>query len=152
MDQTAASIDLILDRFKDVRGNLIAILHEIQSRESYLPEASLRHLAKQTGIPLTQIYAIATFYHFFRLVPKGKHQVTVCLGTACHVKGATRILGEVEKRLEVVAGETTMDRRYSVSTVRCVGACSFAPVLIVDKDTHGGVMTTKVSEILGKYE
>jgi NADH:ubiquinone oxidoreductase subunit E len=101
---------------------------------------------------LTQLFGIATFYHFFSLIPKGRHQIFVCLGTACHVKGSTRIFGEVKKRLAVEEGETTGDGRYTVNTVRCVGACSFAPVLLVDKDTHGQVISNQVVDILNQYE
>lgn len=145
-------IDRILEGFPEIKGNLISILHEVQALENYLPEGSLRYLSQKTGVPLTQLYGIATFYHFFSLTPKGRHQVFVCLGTACHVKGSMRILGEVKKRLAVEEGETTGDLRYTVNTVRCVGACSFAPVLLVDKDTHGNVLSNQVVGILNKYE
>jgi NADH:ubiquinone oxidoreductase subunit E len=146
------AIDRILEGFPEIRGNLISILHAVQALENYLPEGSLRYLSKKTGVPLTQLYALATFYHFFSLVPKGRHQILVCLGTACHVKGSTRLLGEVKKRLGVEEGETTGDRRYTLNTIRCVGACSFAPVLLVDKDTHGNVVSKQVVDILNKYE
>lgn len=145
-------IDLILENFPETKGNLISILHEVQSLFNYLPEEALRYLSEKTKIPLTQLYGIATFYHFFSLTPKGRHQVLVCLGTACHVKGSPRILGEVKKKLAVEEGETTEDMRYTINTVRCVGACSFAPVMIVDKDTHGNLASTKVAEILNRYE
>jgi NADH:ubiquinone oxidoreductase subunit E len=145
-------IDLILENYPETKGNLISILHELQSLFNYLPEEALRYLSEKTKIPLTQLYGMATFYHFFSLTPKGRHQVFVCLGTACHVKGSTRLLGEVKKRVGVEEGETTEDMRYTINTVRCVGACSFAPVMIVDKDTHGNLASTKVAEILNRYE
>ncbi len=145
-------VDEILGRFPEVTGNLISVLHEVQSRYSYLPEEVLRHLAGKTGIPITRLYSIATFYHFFSLKPKGRHQIHVCLGTACHVNGGQRILDDVERRLGVKAGETTADMRYSVSDVRCVGACSFAPVVIVDESTYGEVTPKKVSDILKKHK
>jgi NADH:ubiquinone oxidoreductase subunit E len=146
------AIDQILEEFPEIKGNLISILHAVQALENYLPEGSLRYLSKKTGVPLTQIYAIATFYHFFSLTPKGRHQIFVCLGTACHVKGSTRLLGEVKKRLEAEEGETTGDGRYTLNTVRCVGACSFAPVLLVDKDTHGNVVSKQIVDILNRYK
>ena len=146
------AIDRILEGFPEIRGNLISILQEVQALENYLPEGSLRYLSKKSGVPLTQLFGIATFYHFFSLTPKGRHQIFVCLGTACHVKGSTRIFGEVKKRLAVEEGETTGDGRYTVNTVRCVGACSFAPVLLVDKDTHGQVISNQVVDILNQYE
>ncbi len=98
------AIDKILEKFPEIKGNLISILHEVQSLENYLPEGSLRYLSQKTGVPLTQLYGIATFYHFFSLTPKGRHQIFVCLGTACHVKGSPRILGEVKKRLGAEEG------------------------------------------------
>jgi NADH:ubiquinone oxidoreductase subunit E len=146
------AIDKILENFPEITGNLISILHEIQSLENYLPEGSLRYLSLKTGVPLTQLYGIATFYHFFSLTPKGRHQIFVCLGTACHVKGSPRILGEVKKRLGAEEGDTTSDMRFTLNTVRCVGACSFAPVLLVDKDTHGNVAPKQVVDILNRYE
>jgi NADH:ubiquinone oxidoreductase subunit E len=146
------AIDKILEKFPEIKGNLISILHEVQSLENYLPERSLRYLSQKTGVPLTQLYGIATFYHFFSLTPKGRHQIFVCLGTACHVKGSPRILGEVKKRLGAEEGDTTTDMRFTLNTVRCVGACSFAPVLLVDKDTHGNVAPKQVVDILNRYE
>jgi NADH:ubiquinone oxidoreductase subunit E len=146
------AIDKILEKFPEIKGNLISILHEVQSLENYLPEGSLRYLSQKTGVPLTQLYGIATFYHFFSLTPKGRHQIFVCLGTACHVKGSPRILGEVKKRLGAEEGDTTGDMRFTLNTVRCVGACSFAPVLLVDQDTHGNVAPKQVTDILNRYE
>ena len=146
------AIDRILEGFPEIKGNLIALLHAIQALEGYLPEASLRYFSAKTGVPLSQIYAVATFYHFFSLTPKGRHQVCVCLGTACHVKGSTRLLGEIEKRLGIQEGETTADMRYTLSTVRCVGNCSCAPVLLTDKETHGNVASKQLADILNRYE
>lgn len=142
----------ILSHYTEFKGNLIGILHEIQSFYGYLPEDALRYIAKKTGTPITRLYSIATFYHFFSLTPKGKHQVCVCLGTACHVKGSARVMSEVERQLGVKEGGTTDDMRFTVSAVRCVGACSLAPVMTVDKDTHSGVGPKKVAGILKKYE
>lgn len=152
MDLELEKIDSILKEFPEIKGNLISILHEVQSLYNYLPEEALRYLSQKIKVPLTQLYSIATFYHFFSLTPKGRHQLFVCLGTACHVKGSPRIFNEVKRKLKVGEGETTEDMKFSINTVRCVGACSFAPVLIVDKDTHGSVNPNKVNEILNHYE
>jgi NADH:ubiquinone oxidoreductase subunit E len=146
------AIDLILEGFPEIRGNLISILHAVQALENYLPEESLRYLSKKTGVPLTQLYSIATFYHFFSLIPKGRHRIHLCLGTACHVKGSPRILNEVKKRLRVEEGETTEDKRFTLETVRCVGACSLAPVMVVDNKTHGDLVLKEVGDILKKYQ
>ncbi len=147
-----AAVDEILERHPQVTGNLISILHEVQSRCGYLPEAALRHLSLRTGVPITRLYGIATFYHFFSLKPKGRHQVHVCLGTACHVKGGKRIIDELERSLGVKAGETTADMRFSLGEVRCVGACSFAPVVMVDEAMHGEVTPKQVTDLLKKHE
>jgi NADH:ubiquinone oxidoreductase subunit E len=146
------AIDKILEKFPEIKGNLISILHEVQSLENYLPEGSLRYLSQKTGVPLTQLYGIATFYHFFSLIPKGRHQIHLCLGTACHVKGSPRILNEVKKRLHLEEGETTEDRRFTLETVRCVGACSLAPVMVVDNKTHGNLVLKEVVDILNKFQ
>jgi len=145
-------VDDVLSRYPEVRGNLISVLHEIQSRYNYLPEDVLMYLAKKTGVPITRLYSIATFYHLFSLTPKGKHQIQVCLGTACHVKGSQRILDELKRKLDVEEGETTKDMRYTLDAVRCIGACSLAPVMVVDKDTHGNVTTKKATDIVKKIE
>jgi NADH:ubiquinone oxidoreductase subunit E len=146
-----AAVDEALARHPRVTGNLIAILHDVQSRCGWLPEPALRHLSARTGVPVTRLYGIASFYHFFSLTPKGRHQVHVCLGTACHVKGGRRILDDLERRLGVRSGETTPDRRFSVDEVRCVGACSFAPVVVVDEAAHGEMTAKKLSDLLKKH-
>lgn len=150
MPEDLKPADEILDGCPQVTGNLISVLHDVQSRYGYLPEEVLRHVAERTGVPITRLYGIATFYHHFSLTPKGRHQIHVCLGTACHVKGGARILEDLERRLGVKAGETTPDRNYSVSDVRCVGACSFAPVVVVDGATCGGMSPKKVADVLKK--
>lgn len=149
---TFEKINEILARYPDRKGNLISILHEVQSEFNYLPEDALRYISRRLEIPITRLYSIATFYHFFSLKPKGRHTVNVCLGTACHVKGSERILRTVETTLEVMEGETTTDMRFTVGAVRCVGACSLAPVMVVNKETHGKVNAKQVPNILNKYE
>lgn len=150
MDITAVSE--ILNKFPKIHGNLIAILHEVQNHFRYLPEPELRYISKRTGIPMTQIFSIANFYNRFSLEPKGRNEVCVCLGTACHVKGAGQLMNEVERALEVKAGKSTEDMKYSIAEVRCIGACSLAPVLVVNEDTHGKVVPKQVSKILSNYK
>lgn len=152
MEIDLGKIDHILTDYREIKGNLIAILHEVQSLYNYLPEEALRYLSKKIAVPLTRLYAIATFYHFFSLTPKGRHLINICLGTACHVKGSPRILSLVKRKLGIEEGETTADMEFTLDTVRCIGACSLAPVMVVDKDTHGSVTTTIVQEILKKYQ
>jgi NADH:ubiquinone oxidoreductase subunit E len=146
------AVDAILERYPQIAGNLISVLHEVQSHYNYLPEDALRELAGKTGIPITRLYSIASFYHFFSLKPKGRHQIHVCLGTACHVKGGQKLLEEMERKLGVKEGETTADMSFTLDAVRCVGACSLAPVVVVDNDTHRHVSLKKARELLKKYQ
>lgn len=145
-------LDRILARYPEPASAIISILHEVQSACNYLPEEALRQLAAKTGVPVTRLYSIATFYHFFSLTPQGRHQVHVCLGTACHVKGSGRVLTEIERELGAKEGQTTADMRFSVGAVRCVGACSLAPVMVVDNQTHGKMTPKAAKDILKKYE
>jgi NADH:ubiquinone oxidoreductase subunit E len=147
-----AAVNDILEKFPEVRGNLIGILHEVQNHFHYLPELELRYISKRTGIPMTQIYSIANFYNRFSLEPKGRNEVCVCQGTACHVRGAGRLMSEVERILEVKAGQSTDDMKFSVTEVRCIGACSLAPVVVVNEDTHGKVAPKQVPQILANYK
>jgi NADH:ubiquinone oxidoreductase subunit E len=135
----------ILDRHKNGKSNLIGILQDISEEYMYLPEFILRYLALNLGIPLSRIYSIANFYSAFSLVPKGKHQINVCLGTACHVRGAKRIMEAVEKRLNIKSGETTEDMMFSLETVRCLGCCGLAPVVTIGEDVHGKTAPVKIS-------
>ncbi len=148
----AAAINEILVKFPEVKGNLIGILHEIQNYFHYLPEEELRYVAKKTGIPITQIYSIVNFYNRFSLKPKGKNEICVCLGTACHVKGAEKVMNEMQRVLSVAAGETTDDMNFTLEEVRCIGACSLAPAVVVNEETHGKVTPRQVGQLLAKYK
>lgn len=146
------TINTILDKFPDTTGNLIGILHEVQNHFRYLPEAELRYISKKTGVPITQIYSIVHFYNRFTLKPKGKHEINVCLGTACHVKGAGKIVDELKEKLTIIPGETTEDMNFSLEVVRCIGACSLAPAVVIDEDTYGDVTPKKLTKTLSKYK
>lgn len=145
-------IKSILLKFPETKGNLIAILHEIQNEYHYLPEEELRYVAKKTDVPLTQIYSIVNFYNRFSLTPKGEHEICVCLGTACRFSGGQRILDALERTLGVKEGETTEDMKFSVEVVRCVGACSMAPALVVDDETPRKMTPTGIGRILSQYD
>ncbi len=136
------------DVFK--RGGLISILEEIQSKYSYLPEKALRQVAEKTGRSLVDVYGVATFYKSFSLKPRGKHLISVCSGTACHVRGAKNIAKEVEHQLHIKSGETTSDNEFTLETVNCLGACALGPVVVVDGHYFPQVKITMVSEILEK--
>ena len=141
-------IDECVERWSDQEGNLIMILHEIQNHHGYVPRESSLLLAQKTGIPLARIYEVLTFYHYFRLVPQGKHTITVCNGTACYLKGSARLVSELEHRLGIKEGETTGDRCFPLETVRCIGCCGMAPAVVVDKTTVGRVAPVDIAPII----
>lgn len=141
-------IEDCVERWSDQEGNLIMILHEIQNHHGYVPREASLLLAEKTGVPLARIYEVLTFYHYFRLVPQGKHNITVCNGTACYLKGSARLLAELESRLGIKEGETTDDRQFHLETVRCIGCCGMSPALVVDKKTIGRAATTDVASII----
>jgi NADH-quinone oxidoreductase subunit E len=131
-------------------GGLIAVLEGIQSKYGYLPEEALREVAESTGRPLVDIYGVATFYRAFSLKPRGKHLVSVCLGTACHVRGGPAIAEEISHQLGIRAGETTLDREFTFETVNCLGACALGPVIVIDGHYFPKVRKSNVKEILEK--
>ena len=146
------TVDKILGKFPEVKGNLIGILHEVQNHFHYLPEEELRYISKKTRIPITQIYSIINFYNRFSLKPKGQNEICVCLGTACHVKGAEKVLDAISGNLNIQKGESTDDMRFSLEEVRCIGACSLAPAVVINEETYGQVSPKQVTTILKQYE
>ena len=138
--------------YKSQRSNLIAILQMIQEKYSYLSPKSIEMVAKHIGISTCEVYGVATFYNQFRFNPPGRHQIKVCLGTACHVRGGDIILENFERKLEIQAGETTPDREFSVEKVACVGCCALAPVAVVDEKVQGNISPSKVEGIILGYE
>jgi len=138
----------ILENHNKDRGGLISILEEIQAQYGYLPEESLRIVSEQTGRSLVDIYGVATFYKIFSLQPKGKHLVCACLGTACHVRGAPRIVAELEQQLGIKTGETTADKEFTLETVNCLGACALGPVVVIDGHYFSKVGKSKVKQLL----
>ena len=141
----------IIEKYKGHRGGLISILEEIQGKFGYLPEDVLRVVADKTGRALVDIYGVATFYKAFRLTPRGKHLTSVCLGTACHVRGGPAVAEEFEKQLGVDAGGgTTEDKEVTLETVRCLGACALGPIVVVDGHYFANVNTIQVEQIIAK--
>ena len=143
-------IEAILEKYSVSRGGLISILQGIQSKYGYLPEKSLNIVSEKTGRSLVDIYGVATFYKSFRLKPRGKHLISVCLGTACHVRGGPVIADEFERQLEIKAGETTPDKEFTLQAVNCLGACALGPIVVVDGHYFSNVNTTKVKQIINK--
>ena len=150
-DEDQSTLGEIIAAHETERAAVISVLQDINARYRYLPEDLLRHAARALGLPLSQVYGIATFYNSFSLTPRGKHIIRVCMGTACHVKGAQRILQALERMLDVKAGGTTEDDNFSLEEVRCLGCCGLAPVITIDDDLYGSVSQAKLSKIVDGY-
>jgi NADH:ubiquinone oxidoreductase subunit E len=135
----------------DPQGSLIAVLHRAQDLFGYLPREVMDHVSEKLVVPAADVYGVATFYSYFTLQPRGKYPVSVCMGTACYVKGAPAILDTVEGQLRIKTGETTEDGLFSLVECRCIGACGLAPVITVGKDVYGRLTADQVPEILAKY-
>lgn len=134
------------------KSNLIALLQDVQEVYGYLPEAALQEVADFIGIPLSRVYGVATFYNQFRLTPLGQNVIRVCRGTACHVNNSANILFALETALNIKAGQTTRDKKFTLETVACIGACSIAPVITVNDDYHGRISVKDVPGIIKKYQ
>lgn len=138
----------LLRQHEHDRGGLIAILEAVQARYGHLPEGALRAVAEETGRPLVDVFGVATFYRFFTLKPRGKHLVCACLGTACHVRGAPRVVEELERQLGIRRGETTPDKQFTLETVNCLGACALGPVVVIDGRYFSKVRKSRVRQLL----
>ena len=141
----------VIEQNKEIPGALLPVLHEAQEIYGYLPIEVQQMVADGLGIPLSEVYGVATFYSRFSLTPKGKHQISVCLGTACYVKGSDKVLEEVEKMLGIKSGECTPDGLFSIDSCRCVGACGLAPVMMIGEEVYGKLTPKEVGAILDKY-
>ncbi|MFZ7110351.1 MAG: NAD(P)H-dependent oxidoreductase subunit E [Desulfatiglandales bacterium] len=147
----AKAIDQLLEKYQHTPSSIIAILQNLQEIENYLPEGDLAYISERLPMPLSQIYRIATFYNAFSLKPRGKCLINVCLGTACHVRGAARVLDKIRMDLGIDVGEMTKDEFFSLETVNCLGACALGPVVVIGGDYHGQMTPAKISTILKKY-
>lgn len=151
MNDKLSEIESIISKYEGRKEFLIPILQEIQEKYNYLPKDALIYVSKKLSIPLIQVYSVATFYKTFSLKPKGKHIIRVCLGTACHVRGAPRIVDEIKRKLNIDVGETTEDKLFTLETVRCLGACALGPIVVIDDEYYGQVNPKKIDTILQKY-
>jgi NADH-quinone oxidoreductase subunit E len=131
-----------------IGASLISVLEEVQTRYHYLPREAMILVSEWLGMPLSQVYSVATFYHAFSLVPRGKHKICVCTGTACHVRGAVQVLDRLKTRLGVAPGGTTRDRQFTLETVNCLGCCALGPVVVLDDEYEGQMTTKKVDKLL----
>ena len=143
-------VEKIIDKYEKKRTALISILHDIQDKYSFLPEEALKIVASRLPVDLNDLYGVATFYKSFSLVPKGKHSVTLCLGTACHVRGGPKILMEVKKQLNIEPGQTTADKQFSLNVVNCLGVCAIGPVMFVDGKFYGEMNPIKARRMIDK--
>ena len=145
-------IDQIIDKHQGEASSLIQVLLEIQSEYHWLPKEALERVSGELQVPLARIRHIATFYKAFSLVPKGRHEIHICMGTACHVRGAARVLDTVQDLTGIEPGETDLDSKFSLETVNCIGCCALGPVMVVDGKTHGKVAPAETADVLKDYD
>jgi NADH-quinone oxidoreductase subunit E len=150
-DDMWSQIDMVIDKNKAISGAVITVLRECQTIAGYLPVELLDYIGQGLNLPASNVYGVASFYSLFSMVPKGRHTIRMCLGTACYVKGIKEALSRIENEYQLKEGDTTDDRRFSLEAVRCLGACGLAPVMVVDQDTYGDVSSDKVIDLLEKY-
>ncbi len=146
------NIDQIIDKHGCKASSLIQILLNIQSENHWLPKEVLERVSQRLDVPMSQVQHITTFYKSFSMVPKGRHEVHVCMGTACHVRGAQRVLDAVEEQIGIKPGETDVDLKFSLETVNCIGCCALGPVMVVDGEYHGNLAPAQLEGVLKNYE
>jgi len=147
-----AQVDDIISAYKGKPGSLIPVLEQVQGVCGYLPMSIQARVAKSLSLSVASVFGVVTFYSFFTMMPRGRHVIRVCLGTACYVRGSKKILEKLTQLLGIEPGNCTEDRRFSLETVRCLGACGLGPAIVIDDDTHGRVKPAKLEQILAKYE
>jgi NADH-quinone oxidoreductase subunit E len=152
MEIDLAPVKEKIERYRNKKGVLIPLLQEVQAIYGYVPKEAINYISEELSIFPVNIYGILTFYKQFYLTPRGRHNIRVCQGTACHVMGAKELLNYMEKNLGIEDGETTEDKRYSLERVACLGCCGMAPVVVVDDDFYGHVSINNINEFLDKYE
>jgi len=145
-------VDEIIDKHGADAGSLIQILLDIQKENHWVPRETLAQVAERLNVPSSRIQHIVSFYKAFSLIPKGRHEIQMCLGTACHVRGSTRVLDAIERATGIRPGETDQELRFSLDTVNCLGCCALGPVMVVDGEYHGKMAPAKAEEVLKKYE
>ena len=146
------SVQRIVNKHGKKEAGLIAMLQDIQKEKGYLPKEDLTRIASEVKVPLSRLFSLATFYTAFSLVPRGRHCVNVCLGTACHVRGGAKLLDKLERDLDIKPGETTEDKRFTLEAVRCVGCCGLAPVVVIDDNFHGKLNQKGLDKVLERYK
>jgi NADH-quinone oxidoreductase subunit E len=147
-----SKVEIICRKYEKKPEQLIGILQDVQKEYNYLPREAVERVSLELNVPLSRVFAVATFFGAFSLTPRGKNHVCVCMGTACHVRGAPNVLSEIERELGVKAGETDKDLKFTLETVNCVGACALGPVAVVNGEYHGKLTTQKVGELAKKMK
>jgi len=150
--EVMARVDEIIARHRGTPGSLIPVLEECQGVTAYLPVELQEYIARGLNMPASTVYGVVTFYSFFSMIPKGRHTVRVCMGTACYVRGMNEIVNRIRSEFNIEIGNTMPDRRFSLESVRCTPPCGLAPVVMVDSDTHGGVTPERIVDILNRYK
>ena len=145
-----SKVDAIIDSYGAEPASLLAIMQDVQDAENYLPREAVDQIAKRLAVPISRIYSMATFFESFHLEPRGKHICTVCMGTACHVRGAQRLVEQLERDLDVPSGGTTADMLFTIEEVNCVGACAMAPVMIVGERYWGSAKSARMAKYLAE--
>jgi len=146
-----AALDEFIETMGDKQANLIAVLHKAQDIFGYLPPEVQLHIARKLNIPAAKVWGVVSFYSYFTTKPRGKHVINVCMGTACYVRGSAKIVQQIESQLGIKCGETTADGEFTLDSLRCVGACGLAPVMIIDGKVYGRLTPEEVSGILKRY-
>lgn len=149
--QLKQRVESILDNYQRDKGMLVSILQDVQAEYNYLPEEVLVEVSQTLGAPLSQVYSVATFFKAFSLEPRGRYLINVCLGTACHVRGAVKVIEAIERELDIKTGETTKDLKFTLERVNCVGCCALGPVVVINGEYHGQMKTDKVKALLKNY-
>ncbi len=152
LEEYKERIEEIIEGYKGRSGAIIGVLYEVQNLIGFLSKEVQSFIAKKLGLPVKEVYGIVTFYNFFTMKPKGKHPISVCLGTACYVRGGRAVMDTIKKSLGIEIGDTTEDRKFSLNILRCLGACGIAPVMTVGHDIYGRLTPTKVKNIVESYD
>ncbi|NLV35958.1 MAG: NADH-quinone oxidoreductase subunit NuoE [Clostridiaceae bacterium] len=152
VDEKERKLQEIIEKYKNINGALIPVLHEAQDVYGYLPMSVQKKISEKMNIPLSEIYGVVTFYTQFSLKPKGKYKVSTCMGTACYVKGSNLILDKLKEKLGISVGDCSEDGRFSLEACRCIGACGLAPVIMINDDVYGKLSPDDIDKILDKYK
>lgn len=152
VDSYTEKVDSLIDSYVDKKEQLISLLQDIQAEFNYLPRDVLIQVSHKLDIPLSQVFSVATFFRAFSLKPRGRHLITVCLGTACHVRGGQRLVDKIERDYGIRPGETTEDEKFTLETVNCLGCCALGPVVVVDGKYESQVNADKLDRVLEKYK